>query len=505
MNSNFFIQLKMNLNSEIISTNGNHIYEDSLLPFSQITLNKVIFMTEYDAIIIGSGIGGTAVGALLASENLKTILIEKNEIVGGRCSTYERKGFKIDFGVHTFARSDKGPLGKVLEKVDMKNAINWSIVNQKEGRWYYNGDFYDFPNDFAKLIPKDDLLGLLKLGNEATKLKDTSELDDMDVKSWLNKFTTNPLAHRYISMLCGLYFVIPYYQASAGEFIRCLTSLNKQQRVGYPEGGCISIPLAYLNGMKKHGGKVLIKHEVTKILVENEKVRGVELDNGDQITSKIIISNGGIINTVFDLVGARHFENSFLERMKELKYSLSALTLKIALKKQINPYKVVISIGSGNTEDYYNTIMDGKVPDEIDYFIPIPSNYHQSMAPEGKQLLTAGTFVMRNNFEQNKDKWIENSFNSLEKVFPRLSKNILWYDVTTPEDIHASYGKEASVVGIGQIVNQVGKTRPSVSLPIEGLYMVGGDAGGWGIGTELAAESAFECFNAILQELTIQK
>ena len=462
-------------------------------------------MTDYDAIIIGSGIGGTAIGALLASENLKTLIVEKNGNVGGRCSTYEKEGFKIDIGVHSFARSDKGPLGKVLEKIGMKDAINWSTLKGGEGRYYYKGDFYGLPREFTKLIPKSDLMGLLKLVEEATKLKDTSKLDGVEVQSWLNEYTTNSLVHKYISIMCGLYFVIPYYQASTGEFIRCLTTLNKYQKIGYPEGGCISIPLAFLDGMKKNGGKLMIKHKVTKILVEDEEVKGVELDNGDQITSKLVISNGGIKNTVFDLVGSKHFENDFLKKINELEYSLSALTLKIALKKRINPYKMVVLIGLEDTEDYYNAIMNGKVPEDIDYFIPIPSNYHRSMAPEGKQLLTAGTFVPRINFEQNKDKWIENSMNSLENVFPGLSENMLWYDITTPEDIYNSYGKEASVIGVSQIVNQVGINRPSVSLPIKGLYMVGGDAGGWGIGTELAAQSAFECFNAIIHNLSIQK
>ena len=105
----------------------------------------------------------------------------------------------------------------------------------------------------------------------------------------------------------------------------------------------------------------------------------------------------------------------------------------------------------------------------------------------------------------NKDKWIENSLDSLEKVFPGLSDNLLWYDITTPEDIYSMYGKEASVIGIGQTVSQAGINRPLVSIPIEGLYMVGGDAGGWGIGTELAAESAIECYNAILHNILVQK
>lgn len=462
-------------------------------------------MNDYDIVIIGSGVGGTAVGALLASKNLNTLLIEKNEIIGGRCSTYEKDGFKIDVGVHSFARSDKGPLGKVLEMIGMESAIDWNILGPGESRWYYKGDFHGFPEDLRKFIPKEELMKLLSLITEVSKIKDTSKLDEIDVKSWLTQYTNNALIHRYFYMISGLYFVIPYHQVSTGEFIRCLTSLSKYQSVGYPKGGCISIPLAYVEGIKKMGGKILTKTTANKIVVEDGKVKGVELDNGEFISSNIVISNAGIKDTVNTLVGREHFENVFLQKVDNLLYSLSAITLKLALKKPITPYKMVVSFSSEDVEEYYSQMSKGKVPDEIDYFIPVPSNYHSTMAPKENQLLTAGTIVPRENFEKNKKEWIENSLNTLENVFPGLSANLLWYDVTTPEDIDLMYGKQSAVVGIAQTNNQSGINRPSVALPIEGLYMVGGDAGGWGIGTELAAMSAIECSNTILEKALIQK
>lgn len=64
-------------------------------------------MSDYDVVVIGGGVGGTAVGAILSSQGLGTLLVEKNEIIGGRCSTYEKEGFKIDVGVHSFGRTKK--------------------------------------------------------------------------------------------------------------------------------------------------------------------------------------------------------------------------------------------------------------------------------------------------------------------------------------------------------------------------------------------------------------
>ena len=99
----------------------------------------------------------------------------------------------------------------------------------------------------------------MKLINETSKIKATNKLDTNDVKSWLSQYTSNTLIHSYFFMICGLYFVIPYYLASTGEFIRSLTSLNKHQSVGYPNGGCISIPLAFTEAIKKFGGEVKTK------------------------------------------------------------------------------------------------------------------------------------------------------------------------------------------------------------------------------------------------------
>jgi prolycopene isomerase len=184
----------------------------------------------------------------------------------------------------------------------------------------------------------------------------------------------------------------------------------------------------------------------------------------------------------------------------KLKYSMSALALKVALKRPITDLKLVFSFSSEDPEQKYESILKGYVPDEVDLFIPIPSNYDPNLAPKGRQLIIAGTWMTQEIFDKNRERWIDNSMRCLQNIFPVLSDNLMWWDVTTPKDIELLAGKEASVVGVGQKVGQTGVNRPSSILPIEGLYIVGGDAGGWGIGTELAAESAIQCSELILKK-----
>ncbi|MFX0003437.1 MAG: phytoene desaturase family protein [Candidatus Hermodarchaeota archaeon] len=457
-------------------------------------------MFDYDIIIIGGGIGGTAVGAILASKGFKTLLIEKNEFLGGRCSTYEKEGFKIDVGVHLFGRSSKGPHGKILNMIGMEDAIEWVLCRKPGPRWFYQGRFWAFPRELKEFIPSSDYSGLMKLFRDVLKMKNLEGLEKKSAKSLLTKYTTNNLVHSFIDIISLLYFVIPYYQTSASEFIRCLSSLSTDFSIGYPKGGCISIPQAYASGIEKFGGIIQTSQTVSKIVVENRRVQGIELDNGKFISSKVVISNAGIRETINSMIGRHFFNKEFLKKIDELKYSISALTFKVALKKPITKFKLITSFSSYDPEERFNSVLKGKVPEDVFLFIPIPSNFDDSLAPKGKQLLIAGTAVTREGFEKNSEKWIKNSLNSLHNVLPDLSKNLMWYDVSTPKDIYQLGGKEASVIGLAQIMNQTGHYRPSHKMPIEGLYLVGGDAGGWGIGTELAAKSALECAEQILEK-----
>jgi prolycopene isomerase len=332
------------------------------------------------------------------------------------------------------------------------------------------------------------------------QIKDTHDFDTIDVKSWVSQYTDNALIHSFINILACLYFAIPYFQVSTGEFVRCLSSLSRALSVGYPKGGSISIPRAYMKGITKYGGKVKTGISVKKIMIKGEKVRGVELDNGDIISSEIVISNAGIKETVHNLIGKSYFKKDYLENIEDLKYSMSAFTIKIALKKPITHHKIVIPFFSSNAEEKFKSIQKGNVPEDVDLFVPITSNFDPNLVPEGMQLITAGTAVPLTNFEKNKDIWLERSMRTLQNTFPELEKNILWKDITTPKDIEYMGGKEGAVIGISQSIFQSGINRPAIDLPIEGLYLVGGDAGGWGIGTEMAAKSAIECSEIILSQ-----
>jgi prolycopene isomerase len=76
-----------------------------------------------------------------------------------------------------------------------------------------------------------------------------------------------------------------------------------------------------------------------------------------------------------------------------------------------------------------------------------------------------------------------------------LEDHILISDFISTSHLEARFGKEGAGTGIAQSLGQVADKRPNQVSPIDGLYLSSGDAGGWGIGTELAAQSALELWD----------
>ncbi|HUX98614.1 MAG TPA: NAD(P)/FAD-dependent oxidoreductase [Candidatus Deferrimicrobium sp.] len=448
-------------------------------------------------IIVGGGIGGTAVGALLAHKGFQVQLFDKNSLIGGRCTTYEKEGFKIDVGVHLFGEGAGGPLQEITEIIELSNSIQWELSRNPRPLLCYKGEKSIYSREtMAKLLPAKEQENVSKFFADCMSIrkKRIEELYYTDLETFIKQYSDDPNFHAFIGMICGQYFCVAPNEASTGEFIRSFRGVVNKRASAYPRGGCIAIPEAYVKGIEKYGGKVHLNTEAKRIIVEGEKAIGIELKDGSTHCADVIISNADIQNTVNNLVGEKHFPKDYVKRVNKLTYAQHCLAIKVALDKKVTDQKLIMNVHIDYSDmgAYIEQIIKGQIPDEIGGMITIPSNYDPHLAPEGKQLIFSGTAISSDWRNQNWKKWGERCLESLQKVIPEIEGHVMWYNIDTPELVEQYAGEYGNIIGVGQTVDQVKERRPSQISPITNLYIVGCEAGGWGIGTELAANSALE-------------
>ena len=66
-------------------------------------------------------------------------------------------------------------------------------------------------------------------------------------------------------------------------------------------------------------------------------------------------------------------------------------------------------------------------------------------------------------------------------------------------------GQGGECIGLGQYVNQAARYKPSITAPIRGLFYVGCDAGGSGVGTQQAVDSGMNVADTVLRYYRMHK
>ena len=466
---------------------------------------------KIDAIIVGGGIGGCAIGALLAHKGKSVKLFDKNRIIGGRMLTYNYEGFKIDLGVHLFGVGDKGYLGDVLRRIDMPNAIDWVVSNNPRPTLFYKNKSMIYSRKTMSQVigsSEEDFNLAMAFFSEVLSMrkKKIKELKYVGLVDFISNYAKDPeVAEKlktFVAMIAGQYFVTELHETSTAEFINCFRQVVNSKSSAYPKGGCIAIPLAYQQKIEQKDGTVELNAKVKKIIIENNRATGIELEDGRAFHADMIISNADIKNTVSNLVGEKYFDKEYVKKVKNLKYARHCLALKIGLDKKITDQKLVMYIGTDYSEMEFlaSSMEDGKVPENPGGMITVPSNYDPSLAPEGCQSIFFGTGCLGEQPKSYYDEWGEKCYESFLKVFPEADKHLIFKKMDSPLLVDAFAGETGNVIGVAQTIDQIYDRRPSQISPIDGLYLVGAEAGGHGIGAELAANSAMELDDILSSE-----
>lgn len=487
------------------------------------------------AIVIGSGVAGSAAALMLAHAGIPTTLLEKNGRVGGSCSTYEKRGFRIDVGTHMFCRGPRGPLGDVLRRVGEDGAIDFRRTrNIAELRFAHRDGGREVHHRIA--VPASlarmprfswELARAMKLGprealDAACFFTHVLTMSDKEVSAWnhrpldelIGRYTRHAPTVALFGLLLGLYFILPYWEVSAGEALYCFRQMAYDNFLSYPAGGAITVPATYVRLAEHRGVVVRTRARARRIVLLGGRVAGVELLDGTTLLANVVVSTSSVRTTVLDLVGPEHFPQAYVDAARKLRGSYVAVQAKVGLNKKLVQAGAIVgavgddvdllSVGQGDLVATFRAVESGKVPDILPVYCPVPTNFDPSLAPPGCQLLTACAVAPTGDvtLEDPGRLWEQALLSGLRRLVPGLDEHTIFVDCFGVGFIERWIGKEfGPAVSTGQTPDQVGRKRPPVYTPIGGLYVAGCGAGGRGVGTELAAASAMECVDRVLADL----
>jgi all-trans-retinol 13,14-reductase len=317
--------------------------------------------THFDAIVIGSGLGGLTTAVMLAKDGKKVLVLEKHYVAGGFTHTFKRKKFVWDVGVHYVGQMDdqKSLMRKSFDYLT-ENKLLWADMGEVYDRVIIQGDVYDFvkgvdnqekqlisyfPNE-AEAIKK--YFVLIKKVAGASKMffaeramplwlskwlgfllrKTFTKYSSFTTKEILNTLTHNKKLKAVLCAQCGNYGLSPE-KSSFG--VHAMVVEHFIDGGNYPIGGSSSIHKSLEDVLIKHQGIIALKAGVKEIIIKKNKAIGVELENGDKIFGTKIISNAGAHNTFGKFIQQQDLAEK--EEIKKILPSVSHVCLYLGLNK----------------------------------------------------------------------------------------------------------------------------------------------------------------------------
>ena len=481
---------------------------------------------ELDTIIIGSGAGGLSAAICLSRAGQQVLVLEQHDVPGGWCHSFYLNGFRFTPGLHYIGLLGKGEsTNELYQGLGIANDLVFFKMNPAAYEHCWIGDErINMPADFDKLYEslsvrfpheKKNLAAYLKtVRNVSRQLQLIPKMkgfwDSISIpwrtrhmgkyglfslKRVIDWYIKDPLLKKVLNVQCGDHGLPP---GKASFPVHCAVMNHYFQGGYYPMGGGGSIVKAMTNTIKKHGSEVRTNQRVKRILIEGDKKKravGVELENGEQIFAKRIISNADPDKTYLGLVGKENLSSKLVTQLAKTTYSCTSLMLFLTVDMDVRK----AGIDSGNiwlmpnidTDDLFKEMMSTDITSG-EYFPGLFISCTTLKDPtsfDGRyHAIEAITYINYEAFNQFKDEGKEHSkeylqfkehltqkmINSLEKVIPGISSKIVQKELGTPmTNEYFIDTTNGCVYGTEKSIKQIGPFSFKAKSEIENLYLCG--------------------------------
>ena len=487
-------------------------------------------MTDH-TVIIGAGHNGLVCAAYLARAGKKVTVLEAADQVGGAAITREfALDFRVSAGAPLLYMLDKNvrrelsidSAGLSYSQQDIKTTALADDGNHLliSGDTLQGGDISDkdrvamkeyrrFMNRFAGVFNRlnnrtpprlgtrdlSDWVSLAKMGLNIrllgkSDMREFLRIAGINIYDVLQENFDNPLLKGALSMDGVLGTNLG--PRSNNSVFCALHRLSGLQGMTIPKGGMGAVSEALARVAGQQGAQIRTSATVSRILMDGDRVWGVELHNGEKIAAATVISSADPKTTFLGLLGARNLEAGFVQGVQNIRMRGSTAKLHLALHnapsfKGLNQDRLgdrlLIAPDIGYVERAFNQSKYGEYSIKPVAEITIPSLHDTSLAPPGKHVLSAvvqyAPYRLKAGWSECKTAFTEKVIDLIDHYAPGIREQIIHRELLTPVDIESEFRINGGHWHHGEMVmDQFLMLRPvpraaQYASPVNGLFLCG--------------------------------
>ena len=452
-------------------------------------------------IVIGAGISGLSAAIYAKKSGFDVTICEQHRIAGGMCTSWKRKGYLFEGGIHWLSGSSPDTeLHQLWKETGALNDSTRVFLHEPFMSVEWDGQAVNLYRDVKKtqeslsaLSPAD--APLLRRLVKDVKMFANMRMPIFDIKgvkaqnpkrfkssAILKMLPAFPMMGRLSKMSCKDYaeqFSHPAIQRllrflgddySAISLIATLSSLDSGDG-GYPEGGSLAMTERMKKYFEELGGRLLLSTPVKKVNVENGAATGITLENGTLAADAVIVTQETIAayEKLFDIPPNDDWLTDVRKNTKPAVCTFVSLGIKVEISQMPIPaWKLSVPIKYAGKEIW-----------ELSF-----NNYAgYGYAPEGCSALTTAfmgdTYEFwkkakeEGRYEDEKNRLADGISRAVCEKFPQAKGNIEVLDIATPLTYErytgAHHGSWMSITGPGEKM----KMYPAFLKDVSGLYFAG--------------------------------
>ncbi len=481
-------------------------------------------MQKFDALIIGSGIGGLECAYILAQSGMSVCVVEKNPVVGGSLQSFRRGEDEFDTGFHYVGALGKGEILERLFSYFGLMELPWHQLDRdgfdevflKDKNYLLSNGHTAFAERLSSFFPdrsaeiKQYSSFLKEVGSKITDpiLKEgngLSSVNELFSRNAYNFLKESVGEGALLDVISGTSLklelnrpTLPLYTFAQinNSFVQSAWRLRGR-------GSLITDTLA--NSIEKMGGVIMKGWQAVEIKEDGGVCSSVEVcraNNTESLFADYIISDLTPQTTLKLLKESSSVRKIFRRRINKLEQTYGFFTLNLRFKKDTVPYV--------NRNRYYYTpdltsvwdvkdesakgrvcalLITQQVPKEGEKF----ATYMDILTPMsyGEVAEWADSTVGHRGeeYREFKERKAEECLALAERIIPHLRESVERCYTSTPLTYRDYLGApEGTAYGIRKDCNSIEKTLLAPKSPLKNLFFTGQNLNLHGIlGTSLTA------------------